>query len=455
MDESTFKDTSAKLRNRSWEMELLISGFVLVLLLPVPELIEHRGGMWLANLNTGIVQQLITIGYIIGLYGSRILIANLIIYLFLRGFWIGIVGLISAFPDGIYWSRISYQKTYQQYLERKTANTEAFVNILNKISSSVFSFSFLLVFLITAFFLSLLPSIILVLLINVSISSLPDAHWISQTVGIVIWILFLIYFSLALIFLVDFLTFGLIKRIRWRPFIKLYFPLYRFFRWLTLAPLYTPIYYTLISNVPKRTIAFVLISYLAVFFFFTNFTYSEEIFFPNQEGSYRLLSQHYEDKLEPPYPTLVPLIPSEYIEHDYLRLFLPYLVSDNDSLQQACPAVKVFREPGFATDMQVTVTLPQPDTTQLGTITDDEKNTAAALRCLADLYQVQLNDSPQQPPVFYFYRHEKSSQPGLITYLSIASLPSGLHRLIVKKRDYSSSAPNTYQTHYIPFVKEE
>ncbi|MEM8967983.1 MAG: hypothetical protein AAGE93_16310 [Bacteroidota bacterium] len=454
MDDSTFKDTLAKLRNRSWEMELLISGFVLVLLLPIPELLWQQGRLILTSMNVGVVQQLFSVALVIGLFGSRILIVNLIIYLFLRGFWIGIVGLISAFPKGIDWPRTSYQESYQQYLERKTPKVETYVDRLNKITSSVFSFSFLLVFLITAALFALLPVILTIILVNTVISDLSDTYWVNQVADVVIPALFAIYFGLSTVFLIDFLTLGLIKRIRWQPFVKLYFPLYRFFRLLTLAPLYTPIYYTLISNVPKRVIASVLISYLAIFFFFTNFSYSEEIFIPNQDGAFRLHYRHYEDKLEASSLALLPLIPSEYVEHSHLRLFLPYLVSDNDSLQQVCPEVETFRESGFTTSMQVTFGFSPPDTLQSNSPSDNEENVVAALNCLANVYQIYVDDSLYQPATFYFYRRAENNQPGLLTYLPVASLPSGPHQLTVKKRDYSSGVPDDHETYYIPFVKE-
>ncbi|MEM9673279.1 MAG: hypothetical protein AAF992_11830 [Bacteroidota bacterium] len=455
MDDPSLKNTLDKLRSRNWEMELLLSGFVLVLLLPVPDLVWQQGNIWLAKMNYSVLQQLLTIVFIIGLFGSRILIVNLVIYLILRGFWIGIVGLTSAFPKGINWANISYQSLYQEYLKRKTSDTESYVNVLNKISSSVFSFSFLLIFLIIAFFTSLVPITTLAILVNTFLADLSDTHWLSRVVDVGIPVLILIYIGLALIFLVDFLTLGLVKRIRWRPFMKLYFPLYRFFRGLTLASLYTPIYYTLISNVPKRTIAFVLTSYLLVSLFVTNFSYSEEIFYPDQESAYLLLSRHYEDQRQEPSSVLVPLIPSEYLAQDHLRLFLPYLVSDNDSLRQACPEVEIFRESGFTTDMSVSISFSPPDTTQADSFPDREKNVAAALQCLAGLYQISIDDEPIQPPVLYFYREEINDQPGLLTYLPVATLSGGPHLLTIRKRDYSSTATDAYQTYYIPFVKEK
>ncbi|MGD1890703.1 MAG: hypothetical protein ACFB15_08920 [Cyclobacteriaceae bacterium] len=142
MDDPSLKNTLDKLRSRNWEMELLLSGFVLVLLLPVPDLVWQQGNIWLAKMNYSVLQQLLTIVFIIGLFGSRILIVNLVIYLILRGFWIGIVGLTSAFPKGINWANISYQSLYQEYLKRKPPIPNPTSTYLIKLVAVYFLFRF-------------------------------------------------------------------------------------------------------------------------------------------------------------------------------------------------------------------------------------------------------------------------------------------------------------------------
>ncbi|WKN41041.1 hypothetical protein [Tunicatimonas pelagia] len=456
MEQPNLPESLAKLRNRSWEMELLLSGFVLVLLLPVPDLVAQWGNVWLATLNQGPVQQIFVIGFVICFFGSRILIVNLIIYLFLRGFWIGIVGLISAFPRRSYWSRITYREPYQKYLERRTPDTESYVAIINKISSSVFSFSFLLVFLVVAFCLSLLPPILVIVTANNQFVDYPDTHWLSQVLGIFISALLLVYFSLAALFLLDFLSFGLVKRIRWKPFVHFYFPIYRFFRWVTLARLYAPIYYTLISSVRKWVLALILVGYVLIFFLLNNYGYSEEIFYPAEQTTNHIFNQHYEDRYDEPQATLIPLIPSEYIEHDHLRLFLPYLVSDNDSLQQVCPESAALQEDGFVSKAKITFDFDASvDTTRQNRSSETEKGAQTALRCLADLYQVTINDSLYPLEPLYFHRRKENRQPGIVTYLPLSALPTGVHHLTIRKRDYSAEASGAYQTYHIPFVKEK
>ena len=453
--ENPSKNTVAQLRSRSWEMELLLSGFVLVLLLPVPGYLEQQGSIWLTNLNIGIIQQLFTIIFVIGLFSSRILIANLIIYLFFRGFWVGIVGLTSAFPEGIRWSQLPYQDKYHQYLRRKTWSTDYYVELINRIGSSVFSFSFLLVFLVVAFFSFLIIPMLVAVTFNRYFADYPDAHWVSRVLGLVLPLFLITYICLGFIFLLDFLTFGLIKRLDWKPLQRLYFPLYRFFRWITLARLYTPIYYTFVSNVPKKITALLLIAYLGIFLFFTNYRYSEEIFYPTERTSAQLLNQYYEDQYDETRSTPHPLIPSEYITRAYLRLFLPYLVSDNDSLQHLCPEVDLLQQPGFIKDFNVRIgTVTSTDTTQTTAPQQPEENVQAALHCLASMYQISINDSLCHPPVFYFYRNDRNGQPGLVTYLALTSLPDGPHQLTIRKRDYTSANPEAYQTHFIPFIKE-
>jgi len=67
---------------------------------------------------------------------------------------------------------------------------------------------------------------------------------------------------IALVFIIDFVTLGWLKRIPY--FSKVYYPVYRVMSWLTLSPLYRRIYYGLISNLPKWKAAFGMISFIVV-----------------------------------------------------------------------------------------------------------------------------------------------------------------------------------------------
>ena len=95
-----------KLRLNSWEVEILIVGFVLVMLFNIPDTlnleltkiqenfsVQKEGDflIWMIRfLTLGILSSIV-----------HILIVSFSVYLGLRGFWVGVLGLSSVYPKGI------------------------------------------------------------------------------------------------------------------------------------------------------------------------------------------------------------------------------------------------------------------------------------------------------------------------------------------------------------------
>lgn len=439
-----------KLKNRSWEMELLLSGFVLVLLLPLPTYIEREGAFLLTGVEFGIPQQFFTIVYIVGFYGSRILIVNLIAYVFLRGFWIGIIGLITVFPKGPLIQQQGYNKTFAAYLSRKTSSPESFATLIDKIGSSVFSFSFLAIFLVLALFSFLFIMILLMVLVILPVSTAFQQSFLPTLIQLII---FIPYCLAGGLFLIDFLSLGMLKKIQSTWFTRIYFPIYRLFRVITLAPLYTPIYYTLISNVSRRVLGIILIIYLGSFYFFTSYAFNDEIFFPQKNTSYEIAPEYYEENHTEKRVINFPTIPSEYTHQNYLRIFLPYFADDNDSLLAHCPEVKPFKGKGL--ENQSFFSFINQENTQKDSSAYTDHNMQIAIQCLADLYAISINDSLYNELKFYFHRKKLNGQAGIITYLPIKNLPSGTNLLKVEKKQFILQQGGSFQQQYsIPFVKE-
>lgn len=137
------------LRRHSWEMELLLTGFVLIGLLQLPDYLEHLYQVLEMRIvdNHPMIQNMISLPIGIVYIGSRIMTAGLIILLLLRGFWIGLIGLSSAYPKGIDHEKLSFTQRFS-YQQKKSMDTESTIVRLDNICSSVFAFSFLLIFII-------------------------------------------------------------------------------------------------------------------------------------------------------------------------------------------------------------------------------------------------------------------------------------------------------------------
>ena len=115
----------AKLRFNSWELEILLVGFVLVVLLQVPDRIER----WITITNISLSPLTNTSDFIMNVMilpvltlslsvVIHIMILSLIFYLILRAFWIAIIGISSAFPDGININSLSFFKKYNNKISK-------------------------------------------------------------------------------------------------------------------------------------------------------------------------------------------------------------------------------------------------------------------------------------------------------------------------------------------------
>ncbi len=96
-------ETMDKLRDRTDELELIISSLTIFALLSLPG--------WLFSKISSVYTHLSISWFIVGNIGSQILAgvsyglaACFILHLVARAYWVGLIGLRSAFPDGINWS---------------------------------------------------------------------------------------------------------------------------------------------------------------------------------------------------------------------------------------------------------------------------------------------------------------------------------------------------------------
>ena len=110
-----------RVRTNSWESEILIVGFVLIILLQTIDYFEvlknnqaylnsYWGGM-ASVVNSMLVPLIIDVLFV----SNFVLVISLSIYLIMRGFWVAVIGLSSVFPKGINVKKLNYSN-YQRKL---------------------------------------------------------------------------------------------------------------------------------------------------------------------------------------------------------------------------------------------------------------------------------------------------------------------------------------------------
>ncbi len=432
--ETTQADIDQRLRP-TWELELLISGAVVFTLFRVPANLDAA----LEKLRVFFSQSQLFTSFFFYAYLKMIvfvLIAAFLLHLLARGYWVGLLGLRSVFPQGVVWHELKDGKIFIDELKRLPDLDEQ-IERTDRLASSIFSFAFLLVY----FFMLSVGMVggFAVISWTISLWLLPGTE-----IEKIFWVL------LALSMVPSTLPSMIDKHYRKKgqeppPRIaKIIRPVIRGYLRLVLASLYAPILYTLVSNLKgKRAYPLIVVALTALFFgFFVHLEIADrerEVvhgyrYLPDRDGELTLDQRFYDnlrraDARHARWPSLS----SDVADEPFLKLFLPYIPSrDNDSLETLCKDLKPW--PWKLHPDEAPASL------------DEEQR---AVGCLSELYRLELDDLPLTPD-FDLYRHPGTGARGLLTYLRTADLEPGRHVLRIEHVDPERDTPRIY---HLPFYR--
>ena len=153
-----FKKLLQKLQEESWQLELLISGFAIFgLFTALPYIFNATR----AAENDQKIYSFIILS--VALVSCAILIVNLLLHVVLRGLWIGALGLRYVSGD-IDYEELNYGQKFTKYLKRKVGSFDRYIGRLENYCSIIFAISFLLIFYVLAFTLSIVSILTVVFL---------------------------------------------------------------------------------------------------------------------------------------------------------------------------------------------------------------------------------------------------------------------------------------------------
>lgn len=395
------------LRERTDELELIISGISLLALLALPGwLFEH----W-ARLEVHAEGQrhlLISLAFQLASGLSMTLAGAFLLHLAVRAYWVGLIGLKAAFPAGIRWDAIrSVGPITRDYHRRTIVDLDAAIDAADQAASIVFA----LVSLVALSVLWLGALLSMLTLLAMGIARLLG--WGAEPAGEIGAYVFVLL-SLGIVFPTLLLDSAWLARVRpmpvapWRR--RLVEALVRLQRLLFAQRLVLPVQLSLESNLPRWTFSAVFLLLIACtlvlgsvqekavrqFALIASYDY-----FADADADDGLRSAHYESLRSSAHDALarVPLIPSDLVADGHLRLFLPYLPDrDNAVLRQRCA---------------------------------QSAERAQRQSCLAGLWQVTLDAVPVDLAGFVLAERRDIGQRGLQGYLSLAGLAPGRHELRV------------------------
>ncbi len=415
-----------ELQQRSWEPEILLSGIVLYGMFKVPDLLDDFLVFFKLNIfgNSSDINNLVAL-FKMGIYW---LITGLILHLICRGIWIGMVGLSYTFPKGINSDKVDYKGKFKERVE-STPSYERIVMKLEKISSSLFSLSFMLFMSLVGGYLFFLTLVILPFTISYIYFDLGFDGPFFEVFQIYVIAIVII----GLLGLLDFVSLGYLRRFKW--FSKLFWPIHRIISILTLSRFYRPIYYGIVTNFNK----WIFFLFLAAFAFISIMgagTIANTIYpgdnisrlqIWNSRPGYSAYPGNYSDQ-NSEQPSWRAQIPSDVITGNVLKLFVAAHVSYEERMLKHTPLDSLKKL--------------YPDTT------------TAALEAMVvqNYFKIGIDDQVIEVPRWYFHYKLESNQRGFLTYIDISNLQEGIHHLKVTTQ-LDSAFSRTISN--IPFYRDQ
>ena len=354
---SFFKEWLEQLQQESWQLELLISGLALFGIWESQALLDRFDYFIIVESVSTFRSYLNTIHFVLEA-GWAIFLTNLLIHIILRGFWIGAIGLRYVSGD-IDYSELNYSERFNNYFRRTIGDFDEYIERIEKASSVIFSFTFLLFF--------LLLSVILFFTVFGLFTRLAELIMgDSDSIQAVVGLLGGLYFILGILVLIDFFTLGAFKKIKDPTVSRVYFYLYRFFSIVTLSFISRPLLLNFMDSKYTRRLVYLAIPYMIVVVVGPKMVnYDRYPLFPDilskrvefEKTVTSIYHRYYDDERlafmktfardsenPPKEKILYASIPSyEVAQGENLKLFIEYREDDEERISSAYKEFKNFR----------------------------------------------------------------------------------------------------------------
>lgn len=400
-----------RLRERTDELELIISGLIAFALLAVPSRLFEAWAQ--ADVHAGSFGQFVLMfGYMIGAGLCYTLAGAFIVHLAVRGYWVGLIGLKACFPDGIRWERIgTLGPISRDYYRARLPDLMSAIERADRAASVLFAMVTLTGLLILWSGVALIVVLGLAWLFGLA-SGVGESIALLVAFGLYVAVMTAVTVS-ALVDAVLVRRRPALAQRRWLR--RMVERLLAFYGWLLPQRLILPVQLTLHSNTSGR--AFVLALFTIMFLApvvgighvvgsraFSVIGAYEAI--DGQAVEHGMASAHYEDQRGPGDRLLRwPMIPSDQVGRAHLRLFIPHLPArDNPLLAKRCQL---------------------PDGGEAAAVR------ATRLACLAGLWTVSLDGAPVALDGFLAAERRDLGLRGLQGYLPMADLAAGQHDLLL------------------------
>lgn len=402
-----------RLRERTDELELLISGLLAFALLTLPpRLFEAWVGSELHA--EGATWYVLQFAFNIGVGLSYALGFAFLVHLAIRGYWVGLVGLKSHFPGGIRWERLSAMgPVSRRFYRGAIGDLGQVIDRVDRTASVLFATTVLVALTLAWIGVLGLGLLIPATLIGLLFEDSERATFIAFAVPYVAFLL-----GGMAIFVLDKLVARRAQHDQPAQGLERAMDrLLRVFSTIALQRLGGPVQFTLQSNLGNRGFSAVYFLVLSAAMVIGGMQIVSSASFSllsryrvvtSEAVDHGMLSAHYESMRGPDDVMLrYPMIPSDRIEEGRLRVFIPHRPRlDNPRAEQACP------------------TLVHGRNAAQGRAAADQ-----AVACLAKIWTVTLDGRPVALTDFVPMERRDLGMRGLVGYLDLQGETPGRHDL--------------------------
>ena len=407
MTKENQKSWLQRLKDESWEAEILVSAVAIFAILNSFELLHWMVNKFIENLGP----EQYTIAYFIvvmGYLGIGILAAMFTLHFALRAYWIGLVGLNSVFPDYSL-EDSAYSPIYTKKMLGILPKLSDSIDKVDELCSVIFSAAFALMLIyayLTVF------AVVYLFLYNALVSLVPS------------WLLLLPLLLIG-VFTVLGMILGIaanLKQFKGNEKLQHYYFLYT--KWngfILYGPLHKSVLMitmTFASNFKKKKalVRLILVMLLSGFAFtlfkMTASNYSYLIKPDATVDVGRQYSEFYKNLNEKESFLLGPEINSNSIHTKTLELFVPVFEYEANSMYSYCN----LEEPNLGEKEE-----------------DRKKRWSQNLDCYQQLHQLYLDDKLITSK-FLKTQHYRTGQFGIQCYVDLSSLTTDLHYLKIERR---------------------
>ena len=420
----SFTDWLNSIEQDSWQLELIVSGVVVYLLIESYAPLQELGRLTMINALSGHTADVFNLMIVVALSSATLfLTAGFLCHLVLRSFWIGAVGLRSVSGDFDF-GVLNYQKKYEQWLKGRLGSFDEYIQLLEVRSSIAFSMGFLMAFIAISACLYL----IFLAAGMAALAFFAKLHESFHLVGRGVVVVFqFAYVICGVLYAIDFFSLGALKKVRWLRF--LYYPIYRVMGWVTLARFYRPFYYNLIDHPFGRKLIKWLLPTLLGFILLSVLVVGRNLYMPGEQATKnQVVASHYLTTEIEDVKYDAPSLATYYPKDDYLEVFIPYIGREVDKvIDYQFPDIEPSVTRSFGID-------------DLYDVRDQDDPREDLLMVLRQIHLLKLNDSLLVDVPWKFYNHPVRQQPGLVYGLPIYDLPRGEHCLTFERLRYDRSS---------------